>query len=141
VMNCARMKNISTSAKRTLEELQDDISKKERMLESMQAETDRTGQGVEARDKELEKIIKQEQDPALQISSLDQKAATDLLLDRLDRQLKSENGALIYEAEQEVKQQRRNRRPAKSSGWPFSGTRRATLPKQPSPPSTFPTTK
>ncbi|MFO0918824.1 MAG: ribonuclease Y [Planctomycetaceae bacterium] len=88
-----------------LEELQEDISKKERMLEGMQQKLTERGKVIEARDKELERVIKQEQDQLYKISGLDAKAATDLLLDRLDRQLKSETGALIMKHEQEVKQQ------------------------------------
>ena len=89
----------------TLEELQEDISKKERMLEGMQQKLTDRNKVIEARDKELERIIKQEQDQLYKISGLDAKAATDMLLDRLDRQLKSETGALIMKHEQEVKQQ------------------------------------
>ena len=87
-----------------LEELQEDISKKERMLEHTQQKLAEKNKAVEARDRELERLIKQEQDQLFKISGLDQKTATDLLLDRLDRDLKSETGALIMKQEQELKQ-------------------------------------
>jgi ribonuclease Y len=87
-----------------LEELQEDISKKERMLEHTQQKLVEKNKAVEARDRELERMLKQEQDQLFKISGLDQKTATDLLLDRLDRDLKSETGAIIMKQEQELKQ-------------------------------------
>jgi ribonuclease Y len=87
-----------------LEEQQEDIAKKERMLEHTQQKLAERNKAVEARDKELERLLKQEQDQLFKISGLDQKTATDLLLDRLDRDLKSETGAVILKHEQDLKQ-------------------------------------
>jgi ribonuclease Y len=88
----------------TLEELQDDISKKEKLLQSTQQKLAERGKVVEVKERELDKVIKQEQEQLFKISGLDQKSATDLLLDRLDRELKTETGALIIKHEQELKQ-------------------------------------
>lgn len=88
-----------------LKDLQDDISKKERMLEVTQTKLAERGKVVDARERELEKIIKQEQEHLYKISGLDQKTATSMLLDQLDRELKNETGALILKQETELKQQ------------------------------------
>jgi ribonuclease Y len=89
----------------SLEELQEDISKKELMLQTTQQKlVDRT-KVMEAKEKELDKIVKQEQEQLFKISGLDQKTATDMLLEQLERELKSETGALIIKQEQELKQQ------------------------------------
>jgi len=86
-----------------LNEQQDDIGKKERMLELTQRKlTDRT-KALEVRDRELERILQEEQEQLFKISALDKKAATEMLLERLDRQLKNETGALILKYQSELK--------------------------------------
>ncbi|MDZ4684987.1 MAG: ribonuclease Y [Planctomycetaceae bacterium] len=89
----------------SLEELQNNVGKRERMLETTQQKLADKGKALEARDRELDKLLKQEQEQLYQISGLDQRAATDLLLDRLGRELQSETGAMILKHEQETKQQ------------------------------------
>ncbi len=89
----------------SLEELQDDISKKEKMLQTTQQKLTERTKVMDVKEKELERVVKQEQEQLFKISGLDEKAATDMLLDRLDRDLKSETGALIIKQEQELKQQ------------------------------------
>ena len=88
-----------------LKDQQDDISKKERMLEATQLKLSERGKVVDARERELEKIIKQEQEQLYKISGLDQKTATAMLMDQLERELKNETGALILKNEAELKQQ------------------------------------
>lgn len=89
----------------TLDEVQEDIAKKERMLETTQQKlTDRT-RSIEAKEKELDRVLKQEQEQLYKIAGLDQKTATDMLLSQLERELKSETGALIMKRESELKQQ------------------------------------
>ena len=78
-----------------LKDQQDDIAKKERMLETTQLKLSERGKVVDAREKELEKIIKQEQEQLYKISGLDQKTATSMLMDQLERELKNETGGLI----------------------------------------------
>ena len=67
-----------------LKDQQDDIAKKERMLEATQLKLTERGKVVEARDRELEKIVKQEQEQLYKISGLDQKTATSMLMDQLN---------------------------------------------------------
>ncbi|MEI8019601.1 MAG: ribonuclease Y [Schlesneria sp.] len=88
-----------------LKDQQDDIAKKERMLETTQLKLSERGKVVDARERELEKIIKQEQEQLYKISGLDQKTATAMLMDQLERELKNETGALILKNEAELKQQ------------------------------------
>ena len=83
----------------------DDIAKKERMLETTQHKLMERNKAIEAKEKELDRILKQEQEQLYKISGLDQKAATDMLLTQLERELKNETGALILKHEAEVKQQ------------------------------------
>ena len=88
-----------------LKDQQDDIAKKERMLEATQLKLSERGKVVDAKEKELEKIIKQEQEQLYKISGLDQKTATAMLMDQLERELKNETGGLILKHEAELKQQ------------------------------------
>ncbi len=89
----------------SLEELQEDIIKKERMLETTQQKLTEKSRSVEARDKELDKAFKQVQEQLYKVSGLDPKTATDMLLERLDRELQAETGALVMKQEQELKLQ------------------------------------
>lgn len=89
-----------------LDELQDDFRKKERMVEATQVKlADRT-KAVEVREKELDRIIKDEQEQLYKISGLDKEAAKEMLLSRLDRELKNETGSLILKFEAELKEKR-----------------------------------
>jgi ribonuclease Y len=83
----------------------DDIAKKERMLEATQQKQAERSKSIEAKEKELDRIIKQAQEQLYKVSGLDQKAATELLLTQLERELKNETGALILKQEAELKQQ------------------------------------
>lgn len=89
----------------SLKDQQDDIAKKERMLEAMQLKLSERTKVIDARERELEKIIKQEQEQLFKISGLDQKTATAMLLDQLERELKNETGGLILKQEAELRQQ------------------------------------
>jgi ribonuclease Y len=84
-------------------EQQDDIQKKERMLELTQNKLSDRGKALEVRERELDRILQQEQDQLFKISTLDKKAATEMLLERLDRQLKNETGSLILKYQSELK--------------------------------------
>lgn len=87
-----------------LDEQQQDITKKERMLESMQRKlADRT-EALDAREVELQQVLKQEQEQLYQISGLSQTAATDMLLSRLNNSLRNETGSVILKHEAELKQ-------------------------------------
>jgi ribonuclease Y len=86
-----------------LNEQQDDIQKKERMLELTQHKLADRGKALEVRERELERVIQDEQEQLFKISGLDRKAATEMLLERLDRQLRNETGALILKHQNELK--------------------------------------
>jgi ribonucrease Y len=86
-------------------EQHEDIIKKERMLELTQNKLVDRSRAIEVREKELDRILNEEQEQLYKISGLDKKAATELLLDRLDRQLKNETGTLILKRQNELKQE------------------------------------
>ncbi len=88
----------------SLEELQEGILKRERMLETTQQKLADRSKSIEGREREVDKLLKQTQEQLYQISGLDQKTATDMLLDRLDRQLSHETGAVILRHVQDLKQ-------------------------------------
>lgn len=87
-----------------LDEQQEDFRKKERMLESTQVKLAERNKAVEIRERELERILKEEQEQLYRISGLDKDAAKEMLLTRLDRELKNETGGLILKHEAELKQ-------------------------------------
>ena len=86
-----------------LNELKNDFHKKEKMLQSQQVKINERGRAMEIKQKELDRILKEEQDQLYKISELDRDAAKELLLKRLDRELSEEIGARIMKHEQEVK--------------------------------------
>lgn len=87
----------------TLDEQQQDIAKKERMLELTQRKLAEKSEAVEARDVELQSVLKQQQDQLYKISGLSASTAQDMLLARLGQELKNETGAVILKHEQELK--------------------------------------
>src|SRR5690606_37574174 len=81
-----------------------DIRKKEQMLQTMQKRVTDRARAVEAREAELDKILQQEQDELFKITGLDKEAATEKLLNRLERQLQSETGGVIMKHEAALKE-------------------------------------
>lgn len=88
-----------------MDEQAQDYMKRERMLEQRQTQLGERQKAVEARDKELERLLREEQEQLYKVSGLDKPAATDMLLDRLDRELKNETGALILKHQQELREE------------------------------------
>ena len=87
----------------SLDSQQDDFRKKERMLEQTQVKlADRT-KAVEARDAELQRAFKEQQEQLFKISGYSKEQATDLLLKRLDQDLQNETGELILKHQQKLK--------------------------------------
>ncbi|MBS0264680.1 MAG: ribonuclease Y [Planctomycetes bacterium] len=86
-----------------LDEQQQDITKKERMLELTQKKLAERTEAVEARDVELQQVLKQQQDQLYKISGMSAQAAQDMLLSRLSQELRNETGAIILKHEQELK--------------------------------------
>lgn len=88
-----------------IKEQHDDIARKERMLEATHTKLAERNKTIDAKEKELDRVLKQEQEHLYKISGLDQKAATEMLMTQLERELKNETGALILKQEAELKQQ------------------------------------
>jgi ribonuclease Y len=87
-----------------LEEEQENLRKKERMIESTQNRLTERNKAAETRERELERLVKQEQEELYKISGLNKTDATDRLLKRLEQDLKNETGSLILKHEQELRQ-------------------------------------
>ena len=77
--------------------------KKERMLQSNQQKIAERGKVLEAKDAELNRLLKDEQEQLYKISELSREQASEQLLKRLDRDLADETGAMILKHESEVK--------------------------------------
>lgn len=88
----------------TLNELQQDMTKKERMLEMTQKKQSERADALDTREQELQGVLKEQQDQLFRISGLSSQSARDMLLDRLNNELKNETGAVILKHEQELKQ-------------------------------------
>jgi ribonuclease Y len=88
-----------------LKERAADFSKRERMLESTQKKLAERAKVVETQEAELDRIINEEREQLYKISGLGKTAATDMLMDRLNRQLKDETGGLILKYQNELKQE------------------------------------
>jgi ribonuclease Y len=87
-----------------LNEQQQDIVKKERMLEITQKKLAEKIETVEAREAELANVLRQQQDQLFKITGMSPTAAQDLLLSRLEQQMRNETGSVILKYEQELKQ-------------------------------------
>ncbi len=88
-----------------LNEMREDIQKKEQMLQTTQTRLADRGKALEARERELEKLLQQEQDELFKISGLNSEAATERLLQRLEQQLQNETGALIMKHEAQTREE------------------------------------
>ena len=86
-----------------LQEQNNDFNKKEQMLQGTQQKLADRSKAVDARQKELNRILKEEQEQLYKISELDKEAAVILLLKRLETELADDVGALIMKHESEVK--------------------------------------
>lgn len=86
-----------------LKEQQADISKKEQMLQGTQSKLSERWKATEVKQKELNRILAEEQEQLRKISELDRDAAKQLLLKRVETELSDEVGALIMKHEAEVK--------------------------------------
>ena len=87
-----------------LNEQQENFRKRERMLETTQETLAERVKSIDVRDKELDQVLEQEREQLFNISALEPAAATELLLDRLNQELKDETGAAILKFEAELKE-------------------------------------
>lgn len=88
----------------TLNELQQDTAKKERMLELQQRKLTERAEALETREQQLHSVLKEQQEQLFRISGMSQASAQELLLTRLNNELRNETGAVILRHEQELKQ-------------------------------------
>lgn len=86
-----------------LQEQNNNFNKKEQMLQGTQQKLAERSKAMESRQKELNRILKEEQEQLYKISELDREAAVSLLLKRLETELADDVGALIMKHESEVK--------------------------------------
>lgn len=86
-----------------LKEQQADITKKEQMLQGTQSKLSERWKATEVKQKELNRILAEEQEQLRKISELDRESAKQLLLKRVETELSDEVGALIMKHEAEVK--------------------------------------
>ena len=87
----------------SLDDRDEEFVKREKMIEGQQQKLTTRSKAMEVKEKELERLLAEEQDKLFHISSLSPEQAKDMLLDRLDRQLKDETGGLILKYESELK--------------------------------------
>src|SRR5207244_4517591 len=87
----------------SLDDQQQDIAKKERMLELTQRKLAERTEAVEAQNVEVQQVLKQQQDQLYKISGMSPLTAQDTLLSRLNQELKNETGAVILKHGQELK--------------------------------------
>lgn len=88
-----------------LEEQQDSFRKKEKMLQTTQQKLAERSKAMDAKEAELNRLLKEEQEQLYQISGLSRENASDLLLKRLEREMAEETGALLMKHEADVRQQ------------------------------------
>ena len=84
---------------------QESYLKKERLLEQMQTRLSERGKALEVKERELARLLKDEQEQLYRISELSREKATEQLLNRLDKELKNETGALILQHQQRLKEE------------------------------------
>ena len=82
-----------------------DFEKRERMLETTQNKLSERSKVIDAKEKELDRILKEEQEQLYSISGMNKDDAKELLLERLGRDLANETGGLILKHESELKDQ------------------------------------
>lgn len=86
-----------------LAEQQEGFRKKEKMLEVTQQKHADRSRLLDAREAELNRLIRDEQEQLYRISELTREQASEQLLRRLDRELAEETGAIILRHEAEIK--------------------------------------
>jgi ribonuclease Y len=87
-----------------LTEQQQDMTKKERMVEITQKKLAEKLEQADARDADLQQTLRQQQDQLFRISGMTADQAREQLFTRLEQELKGETGAMILKHEQELKQ-------------------------------------
>ena len=73
------------------------------MLQTTQLKQSERSKAMDARERELERLLSEEQEQLYKISGMSKEAAKEQLLRRVERDLSDEIGALIMKHEAEVK--------------------------------------
>lgn len=87
-----------------LDDREDEFQKRDKMVEAQQQKLSNRTKAIETKEREIERILAEEQQQLYKISGLSEDQARERLLDRLERQLKDETGALILKYEDQLKQ-------------------------------------
>ena len=99
-----RMKEVSLKEERILHK-EENLIKKEEVLEKKLKEIEETKALVESEKKQIEEILKQAKDELEKISGLSEKEARELLLKKLEEELKEEKAKLIMKLENEAREE------------------------------------
>ena len=99
-----RMKEVSLKEERILHK-EENLIKKEEALEKKLKEIEETKALVESEKKQIEEILKQAKDELEKISGLSEKEARELLLKKLEEELKEEKAKLIMKLENEAREE------------------------------------
>jgi len=99
-----RMKEVSLKEERVLHK-EENLIKKEEALEKKLKEIEETKALVESEKKQIEEILKQAKDELEKISGLSEKEARELLLKKLEEELKEEKAKLIMKLENEAREE------------------------------------
>jgi len=86
-----------------LNEIESGLKKRERLVEQQQQKFSDKAKLLETRERELDRMLQEEQEELFKISGLTKQDAEGRLLDRVEKQLKNETGGLILKYQQEVK--------------------------------------
>ncbi|MFK7817437.1 MAG: ribonuclease Y [Planctomycetaceae bacterium] len=101
-----RDKELDVEKKAAQQKEQDEgIRKKEQMLQATQTKLAQRAKVMETKQGELDRVLKEEQEQLYKISELKKDEAKKLLLNRLDRELSEEIGAVIMKHESKVKEE------------------------------------
>lgn len=87
-----------------LNERDSEYKKREKLVESQQTKLSAKTKAVETKEKELDRMIADEQQLLFKVSGMNQDEARGMVLDRLERTLKDETGTLVLKFENELKQ-------------------------------------
>lgn len=87
----------------TLDDRDNEFRKREKLIEAQQQKLVTKTKAIEVKEKELDRMISEEQDQLFRISGLSASDAREMLLQRMERQLKDESGALILKFENELR--------------------------------------
>lgn len=78
--------------------------KREKMLEAQQQKLSAKTRTIDTKEKELDRMLSEEQEQLFRISGLSNQDAREMLMQRMERQLRDETGALVLKFENELRE-------------------------------------